>query len=101
MEIGRAGIIFGLVIAVPIAVLIYLLAGPAVRRWRRRRVRAAAPPADLEAVLTRNVSLYTSMPDDLKAQLLGHVNVFLAEKKFIGAGGRFATRWRARPASCC
>ena len=88
---GRAEVIFGLLIAVPIAVLVYLLAGPSVRRWRRRRIRAAEPPADLEAVLTRNVSFYRRLPPELKTQLHGHVNVFLAEKKFIGAGGQEIT----------
>ncbi|MBT8108497.1 MAG: zinc-dependent peptidase [Gammaproteobacteria bacterium] len=88
---GRAEVIFGLLIAVPIAVLVYLLAGPSVRRWRRRRIRAAEPPADLEAVLARNVSFYRRLPPELKTQLNGHVNVFLAEKTFIGAGGQEIT----------
>lgn len=84
----RAQIIFGLILAVPIAVLLYLLFGPAVRRRRWRRLRASAPPADLDAVLRANVPLYSAMPDDLQRQLLGHVNVFLAEKRFIGCGGQ-------------
>jgi Mlc titration factor MtfA (ptsG expression regulator) len=47
-----------------------------------------APPAGLEAMLTRNVPLYPAMPAELRRQLLGHVNVFLAEKNFIGCGGQ-------------
>ena len=85
------GLIFGLVLAVPIAVLIYLVAAPAVRRARRKRLRATAPPTDLETVLERNVGLYTILPVDLREQLLGHVNVFLAEKKFVGCGGQEIT----------
>ena len=81
-------LIFSLILAVPVAVLAYLLFWPAVRRWRRRRLRARPPPADLDAVLARNISLYAFLPDDLRQQLHGHVNVFLAEKKFIGAGGQ-------------
>lgn len=84
----RAQIIFGLILAVPIAVMLYLLFGPALRRRRRRRLRVLASPAGLEAVVTRTVPLYTAMPDDLRQQLLGHINVFLAEKTFIGCGGQ-------------
>ena len=85
------GLIFGLVLAVPITVLLYLVLAPAVRRARRHRLRAAPPPAELEAVLERNVPLYTSMPAELREQLLGHVNVFLAEKEFVGCGGQEIT----------
>ena len=84
----RAQIIFGLILAVPVAVLLYLLFGPAFWRWRRKRRRALAPPAGLEAMLNRNVPLYAAMPPELRRQLLSHVNVFLAEKNFIGCGGQ-------------
>jgi Mlc titration factor MtfA (ptsG expression regulator) len=47
-----------------------------------------APPAGVEAVLMRNVPLFAAMPAELRQQLLGHVNVFLAEKAFIGCGGQ-------------
>lgn len=85
------GLIFSLILAVPIAVLLYLLFAPGIRRWRRRRLRSADPPADLDAILMRNVRLYATMPPELKEQLRGHVNVFLAEKKFIGCGGQEIT----------
>ncbi len=87
----RAQIIFGLILAVPIAVLLYLIFGPALQRRRRRKLRALPPPAGLEAVLERNVPLYRSMPEDLRRQLLAHANVFLAEKNFIGCGGQEIT----------
>ncbi|MDX1509419.1 MAG: zinc-dependent peptidase [Woeseiaceae bacterium] len=85
------GLVFGLLLAVPIAVMLYLLLAPRVRRARREGLRDIAPPADLDAVLRRNVPLYSAMPAELREQLLGHVNVFLAEKKFIGCGGQEIT----------
>lgn len=85
------GLVFGLVVAVPIAVMVYLVLAPSVRRARRRKLRAAAPPARLEAVLEQNVPLFSAMPDELREQLLGHVNVFLAEKKFVGCAGQEIT----------
>ena len=81
------GLIFGLVLAVPIAILVYLIAAPAVRRFRRKKLRTTTPPAEVTAVLERNVRLFTIMPIELREQLLGHVNVFLAEKEFVGCGG--------------
>ena len=85
------GLIFGLVLAVPVAVFLYLILTPVVRRARRRRLRTSAPPAELEATLERHVGLYRAMPAELREQLLGHTNVFLAEKEFIGRGGQEVT----------
>ena len=85
------GLIFGLVLAVPIGVLLYLVLAPVVRRARRERLRAAPPPKDLEKVLMDNVRLYEILPAELRDQLLGHANVFLAEKEFIGCGGQEIT----------
>ena len=88
---SRGQIIFGFIMAVPFAVLAWLLFGPAIRRRRFARLRRQEPPADLAAVLTRTVRLYASMPADLRQQLHGHVNVFLAEKEFIGCNGQEIT----------
>ena len=82
------GLIFGLVLAVPIAVLVYLLAAPAVRRRRRRRQRTVEPSPDVDKVLMQHVRLYRTMPEELREQLRGHVSVFLEEKEFIGVGGQ-------------
>ncbi|MEM9403976.1 MAG: M90 family metallopeptidase [Pseudomonadota bacterium] len=85
------GLIFVLVMAVPLVVLVYLVLTPILRRSRRKRLRAASPPAGLEATLEQKVRLYTALPADLREQLLGHANVFLAEKEFIGRGGQEIT----------
>ena len=85
------GLIFGLPLAVPAAVILYLLLAPSVRRARRKRLREAASPADLDSVLKQHVPLYSTKPAELQQQLLGHTNVFLAEKEFIGCGGQEIT----------
>ena len=87
----RGQIIFCFIMAVPLAVLAYLLLGPVFRRWRWARLRRAAPPGELAAVLARSVRMYPPMPADLKEQLHRHVNVFLAEKEFIGCDGQEIT----------
>jgi Mlc titration factor MtfA (ptsG expression regulator) len=75
-------------------VLLLALAAAALVRWRRRR-RAAAlrrlqrSPFSPEwrSVLRRNVPLYRRLSDAERARLEGHVQVFLAEKRFEGCGG--------------
>ena len=61
-----------------------------LRYWRRRRYRRLSrQPLSAErlAILERNVSLYHRMPDHLRRELQGYVNVFLADKQFVGCDG--------------
>ena len=53
----------------------------------RPELRAKPFPEDWAAILARNVPLYDRLPDADKAELHGHVHVFLAEKTFEGCGG--------------
>lgn len=62
--------------------------------WRRRardqgrsRLRATPLPEAWSGWLERNVELYRRLPDPLREELGGHVQVFLEEKKFEGCGG--------------
>jgi len=57
------------------------------RRARRRRVSALPFPGAWEQIIEKNVPLYKQLPDALKQQLHGHVQVFLNEKRFEGCGG--------------
>jgi Mlc titration factor MtfA (ptsG expression regulator) len=54
---------------------------------RRARLRSQPFPADWEHILGRNVPVYRRVPEDLRAQLHGHMHVFLAEKHFEGCDG--------------
>ena len=44
-------------------------------------------PKEWEEIIRRNVPLYNRLPDLLKEQLHGLVQIFLAEKEFEGCGG--------------
>jgi len=57
------------------------------RRKRRAALFAQAFPDAWIEILERNVPLYNALPEPLKRQLRGHINIFLAEKKFIGCAG--------------
>src|SRR6267378_2595138 len=54
---------------------------------RRARLRAQPVPREWRAILERNLPVFSRLSADDKAELLGHTQVFLAEKHFEGAGG--------------
>jgi len=57
------------------------------RNANRKRLSAAPFPEQFEQIIKKNVPLYNRLPDSLKRQLHGHVNIFLAEKSFEPCGG--------------
>jgi hypothetical protein len=84
-------IVFLLIISVPVAIGLYLVIKPRLRQKRRMRLRSQPLPQGVEEILTRNVGLYSLLPDEQREQLHGHVNVFLEEKRFLGLGGQEIT----------
>jgi Mlc titration factor MtfA (ptsG expression regulator) len=57
------------------------------KRRRRQRIRARPFPAEWEEILARNVPYYRLLDQRERAELRGHIQVFLAEKRFEGCGG--------------
>jgi Mlc titration factor MtfA (ptsG expression regulator) len=57
------------------------------KKRRRARLRALPTPPDWTRVLEANVPVYRRVPDELRAQLHGHMHVLLAEKNFEGCDG--------------
>jgi MtfA peptidase len=58
-----------------------------LKQRRRHRLRAAPFPDDWLATIKRNVAFFHRLSGRDQAELLGHVQVFLAEKRFEGCGG--------------
>jgi MtfA peptidase len=56
-------------------------------RRRRERLRSAPFPAEWLEVIEKNVPFYASSPEADREELRGHVQVFLAEKRFEGCNG--------------
>src|ERR1700757_200172 len=54
------------------------------RRWR---LRARDFPTEWLSIIARNFSMFRRLPPEDQTELLGHVQVFLAEKFFEGCGG--------------
>ena len=58
---------------------------------RRARLRAAPFPAAWRRILRRRVPAAARLPADLQARLKRHIQVFVAEKSFIGCQGQAIT----------
>jgi len=58
-----------------------------LKKRKRARLRAVSFPDAWAAHLDANAPVYRRLPDDLRAQLHGHIHVFLAEKVFEGCNG--------------
>jgi len=65
----------------------WLLSQPYRLARKRQKIQAQPFPADWRAILKRRVPYVRAMPADLQLQLKKHIQVFLAEKAFIGCGG--------------
>jgi MtfA peptidase len=79
----------------PLAIALSLIAAvglwiglaPLLIRWRRQRLwRRPFPPAWRE-ILREEVPYFRRMPADLQLELKRHMQVFLAEKRFVGCQG--------------
>ena len=81
-----------LIFALFAVLLIALFAGqPLMERMRRRRLMARPFPAAWRNILRRRVPLVACLPANVQRQLKQHIQVFIAEKPFIGCGGQRIT----------
>lgn len=76
-----------------VAVLLILVvaAHRALRIRRRRDLKLRPFPENWRRLLEENLPLYRAIPQDLKSQLHGLVNLFLDEKTFLGCRGQQIT----------
>lgn len=58
-----------------------------LKRRRRRNLRGQTIPFAWRSTLTRSLSLFRRLPPEDQTELLRHIQVFLAEKRFEGCGG--------------
>jgi Mlc titration factor MtfA (ptsG expression regulator) len=65
----------------------WVLAEPFLVERRRERLRSRPFPAAWRGILERRVPYFRRLPPDLQRQLEQHIQVFVAEKAFIGCGG--------------
>jgi len=62
-----------------------------LKQRRRRRLRARPFPKEWLRLIQRHVIFFQKLSASDRAELLGHIQVFLAEKRFEGCGGLMIT----------
>jgi MtfA peptidase len=65
----------------------WLIGQPYLTERRRRAIRAQQFPDAWRGILKRRVPYVRALPTDLQLQLKQHIQVFIAEKPFIGCAG--------------
>ena len=78
---------FTLFTLLALAFAAWLIAAPWLQRRRRARLQARPFPSAWRRIVQQRVPYVATLPSDLQLQLKQHVQVFLAEKPFIGCGG--------------
>ena len=74
-------------VATLVGVVLWLFRDPLIKNWRRSRVRAQPFPHEWREHIRRRVPYFNLLPADLQLQLKKLIQVFLAEKPFIGCNG--------------
>src|SRR6266496_519895 len=62
-----------------------------LKQRRRRRLRARPFPKEWLRLIQRHVIFFQKLSASDRAELLGHIQIFLAEKRFEGCGGLVIT----------
>jgi Mlc titration factor MtfA (ptsG expression regulator) len=75
-----------LILTVGTFVISLIIGKPLFLELKRKRLRAQPFPIQWFPFVNK-ISLYRCLPIPLKKQLQGHIQVFLAEKYFVGCGG--------------
>ncbi len=76
-----------IIVPVVLVALALLLYRRTRRNARRKQLLAQPLSPQYRAIVEKNLPLHKRLPDELKQQLEGLINVFLAEKEFQGCAG--------------
>tara|TARA_B100001059_G_scaffold205005_1_gene214676 strand:+ start:22858 stop:23679 length:822 start_codon:yes stop_codon:yes gene_type:complete len=68
-------------------IIAFVLGQEPWRRYQRNKIQARPFPQQWRAVLKQRMPYFRALPADLQLQLKKHIQVFIAEKKFIGCEG--------------
>lgn len=91
LVIGNRAVAFVVFCALALLLVAGLSLYPRWQTYRRARVGARAFPAIWRKILQHRVPLVRRLPADLQLQLKRHMQVFIAEKTFIGCAGLLVT----------
>jgi MtfA peptidase len=76
---------------IALAIVGTLVGQPWLKERRRAQIRARPFPAAWRRILRHRAPIVARLPSDLQIRLRRHIQVFLAEKPFIGCQGQAIT----------
>ncbi len=76
-----------IVLAIALVLICLVLLLPIFIKFRRDRLKNRPFPKRWQFIIRKNFLIYKSLPKVLQARLKGHIQVFIAEKQFIGCQG--------------
>lgn len=77
-----------IILALVTALLLAIVIGqPYYKRYRRQQWQSRPFPESWRQILRRDVPYFRNLPADLQIQLKKHIQVFIAEKIFVGCNG--------------
>lgn len=79
------------IVGLGLLVSLWMFSKPYLKYRRRQRLRAQPFPEAWRQILKRRMPYFRRMPADLQLQLKKHIQVFLAEKIFVGCDGLVVT----------
>ena len=80
-----------LITVLALLLIVALLAEPWLSARRRARIRSQPFPSRWRTILQRRVPIWRQLPTNLQLQLKKHIQVFVAEKAFLGCAGQTIT----------
>ena len=75
------------IVGLGVLLSVWMFSTPYRKHRRRQRLRAQPFPEVWRQILKRRMPYFRQMPADLQLQLKKHIQVFLAEKVFVGCDG--------------
>ena len=74
-------------IFIGVLIIGYSVGKPYWREYQRDKIRSQPFKKEWRKIIQQRMPYFRQMPADLQLQLKQHIQVFLAEKKFIGCNG--------------
>ena len=74
-------------IIIGVSIIAYLVGKPYWQEYQRDKIRSQPFKKEWRKIIQQRMPYFKQMPTDLQLQLKQHIQVFLAEKEFVGCNG--------------
>ncbi|MBU2872332.1 M90 family metallopeptidase [Colwellia sp. E2M01] len=74
-------------IVIGLSIIIYLMSKPYLLEHKRNNIKKLPFKKEWRKIIQKRMPYFKQMPTDLQLQLKQHIQVFIAEKEFVGCNG--------------